>query len=211
VRRPGRMVRGLAKHRPQLGGAPLASAGCFHAPVHHPDPVREPVARLHRFYDLLDRGDIGPIPREELVPERDAAPSHDQRNAHLLAVRPVIAAVAPRAVEPMVIDPLGRDPQQVLERGRPIPVLRDVQLARGRAKRGDHRDHGHPRPGNRFAAAWQERGAEFVEPQGPPQRPPSHTSPNARARSTQTRSRRTATACSAGGPPRRAPADRRAR
>jgi len=43
-----------------------------------------------------------------------------------------------RAVEPMVIDPLGRDPQQVLERGRPIPVLGDVQLARGLTQPGDH-------------------------------------------------------------------------
>jgi len=201
---------------------PRHGLGAGHAPVHHPDPVRKPIAGLHRVHDLFDRGDIGPIPREEFVPERDAAPGHDQRNAHLLAVRPVIAAVAPRgqrvarrqplevrarhvveqqvvrqgeelpqalpqvlldrgfvrqesiqrAVEAMVIDPLGRDPQQVLERGRPIPVLGDVQLARGLTQPGDHRHRGHLRPGDRFAAPRQERGAEVVEPQGPPQRPP---------------------------------------
>src|SRR5439155_4564969 len=77
-----------------------------------------------------------------------------------------------RAVEAMVIDPLGRDPQQVLERGRPIPVLGDVQLARGLTQPGDHRHRGHLRPGDRFAAPRQEGGAEVVEPQGPPQRPP---------------------------------------
>src|SRR2546422_1498387 len=69
----------------------------------------------------------------------------------------------------MVIDPRGRDPQQVLERGRSIPVLGDVQLARGLTEPSDHRDRGHLRPGNRFAAPRQERGAEVVEPQGPPQ------------------------------------------
>src|SRR3989449_9038132 len=51
-----------------------------------------------------------------------------------------------------------------------LPIY--VQLARGLTEPSDHRARGHLRPGNRFAAPRQERGAEVVEPQGPPQCPP---------------------------------------
>jgi hypothetical protein len=62
--------------------------------VHHPNPVRDPVARLHRLHDLLDRGHVGAIARKDLVAQRHPFARDHQRDAHLLAVRPVVPAVA---------------------------------------------------------------------------------------------------------------------
>ena len=52
------------------------------------------VAGLHGPDDLLDRGHIGAIAGEQLVAQRHPLAGDDQGHADLLAVRPVIAAVA---------------------------------------------------------------------------------------------------------------------
>ena len=66
-----------------------------HAAVHHPDALGHPEAGLHGGDDLLHRGDISPVAREDLVPQGQPRAGDDEREAHLLAVRPVVAAVAP--------------------------------------------------------------------------------------------------------------------
>ena len=68
--------------------------GTGHAAVHDPDPLRLAVARFHRSDDLLDGGDVDPVAGKHLVAERHAVTTHHQSDADLLAVRPVVAAVA---------------------------------------------------------------------------------------------------------------------
>ena len=70
--------------------------GADHAAVHHPDAMRPAVARLHRADDLLDRGHVGAVAGEHLVAQRHALARHHQADADLLAVRPMVAAVAAR-------------------------------------------------------------------------------------------------------------------
>src|SRR5204863_253242 len=65
-----------------------------HAAIHHPDPLRLPVALLHRLDDLLDRRHVGAVPREDLVAEREAAAGDHQGDVDLLAVGAMIATVA---------------------------------------------------------------------------------------------------------------------
>jgi hypothetical protein len=68
--------------------------GARHAAVHHPDPLGDPVAGLHRLDDFLDCGHIDAVAREDLVAERHPLARHHERDADLLAVGPVVAAVA---------------------------------------------------------------------------------------------------------------------
>jgi len=76
-----------------------------------------------------------------------------------------------RAVEPIVVDPLGGQPEQILERGLAIPVLGDVQLARRFTQPRDHQHRRHLRPRHGLSACRQERGAQLLQSQRPPQRP----------------------------------------
>src|SRR5689334_18236648 len=68
--------------------------GTRHAAVHHPDAAREPEARLHRADDLLDSRHVHAIAVEDFVAQRNAFARDDERDAHLLAVRPMIATVS---------------------------------------------------------------------------------------------------------------------
>ena len=181
----------------------------------------DPEPGLHRLDDLLDRRHIRAVAGEQLVAHRHPLPAHDQGDADLLAVGPMIAAVAPLgegiadglafkvgaghiveeqvvvegeqlpeagdevllegglvgeelvqgAVEPVVIDARRGQRQQILEGGAPIPVLGDMQLARGLAQPGQdqHRRHGGPR--HRLAPFGQQAREHRIEPQGAPQGP----------------------------------------
>jgi len=66
-----------------------------HSAVHDPDPIGLAEPTLHRRHDLFNGGDVGTIAVENLVAEWHSLLRHDQRNAHLLAVRTVVAAVPP--------------------------------------------------------------------------------------------------------------------
>ena len=79
---------------PLAGPQPGDGLGARHAAVHHPDAARLAVAALHRGDDLLDSRHVGAIAGEHLVAERYAVTRHDEANADLLAVAPMIAAVA---------------------------------------------------------------------------------------------------------------------
>ena len=208
----------LAARRPdQIAPPALLEPGevvlAHHPAVHHPHPLRQPEARLHRLHDLLDRGHVHPIAREHLVAQRHSLARHHQRDAHLLAVRPVIPAVAAlrqriarrqslevrarhvvqqqvvlqreqlpqprlqvtfdrflvrqqtveRAVQAVVIHRFTRQRQQVLERGAPVPVLGDVQLARRLAQARDHQYRRHHRPRRRLASLRQQLRADHVQ------------------------------------------------
>src|SRR5208282_809052 len=65
-----------------------------HAAVHHPYAARLTIAALHRGDDLLHSRHVGAIAGEHLVAERHAVPRHHQADADLLAVSPMVAAVA---------------------------------------------------------------------------------------------------------------------
>ena len=52
------------------------------------------VAALHRGDDLLHGGHVGAIAGKHLIAERDAVARHHQADANLLAVGPMVAAVA---------------------------------------------------------------------------------------------------------------------
>src|SRR5208283_3693587 len=73
-----------------------------HAAVHHPYAARLTIAALHRSDDLLHSRHVGAIAGEHLVAERDAVPRHHQADADLLAVSPMVAAVA-AAGEPIAL------------------------------------------------------------------------------------------------------------
>ena len=68
--------------------------GARHAAVHHPDAARLAVAPLHGADDLLHRRHVGAVAGEYLVAQRNALARHHQPDAHLLAVTPMVAAVA---------------------------------------------------------------------------------------------------------------------
>jgi len=68
--------------------------GAHHPAVHHPDAMRFAVAALHRGDDLLHGRDVGAVAGEHLVAERDALARHHQTDANLLAISPMVTAVA---------------------------------------------------------------------------------------------------------------------
>ena len=65
-----------------------------HAAIHHPHAIRFAEAPLHAGDDLLDRGHIGRVAREDLVTQRHALARDHQRDVDLHAVGTVIARVA---------------------------------------------------------------------------------------------------------------------
>ncbi len=75
------------------------------------------------------------------------------------------------AVEAIVVDERRGQRQQVLERGSTIPVLGDVQFARGLTQSGQHQHGGHRGPGHRRAPGWQQVLEQFVQAQRAPEGP----------------------------------------
>ena len=192
-----------------------------HAAVHHPHALRQTEALLHRPDDLLDRRHVHRVAGEHLVAQRYPLARHHQRDAHLLAVRPMVATVPAcgqrvlrrlalevrarhvvqqqvvpqreqlaqsrlqvlldrhlvrqqsiqRAVQTVVIHRLARQSEQILQRGAPVPVLGDVQLARRLAPSRYHQPRRHHRPRHRLAPRRQQPRAQRVQPQRTPQRP----------------------------------------
>jgi hypothetical protein len=65
-----------------------------HAAIHHPDPLGQTETGLHRPHDLFHGGDVHSVAVEDLVAERDPLPGDHQSDADLLAVGPVVPAVA---------------------------------------------------------------------------------------------------------------------
>ena len=76
-----------------------------------------------------------------------------------------------RPIAPIVVDQGGGQREQVLKRGAPVPIFRDVQLARGLAQPGEDKDGRHGRPGHVGAARGQQPLQQRVQLQGAPQRP----------------------------------------
>src|SRR5258707_5493587 len=73
---------------------PCHGLGTGHAAIHHPDARGIPVTAFHRRNDLFDSGYVGAIAGKHLVAERYAVTGHDKADADLLAIAPLIAAVA---------------------------------------------------------------------------------------------------------------------
>ncbi len=82
-------------YRPAARAQPLEVVLAGHAAVHDPDALGHAIARLHRLDDLLHGRHIRAITGEDLIPYRHPLARDHQRQADLLAVGPVIAAVAP--------------------------------------------------------------------------------------------------------------------
>src|SRR6266446_10625827 len=76
-----------------------------------------------------------------------------------------------RPVQAIVVDPRGGHAEQILERRRAVPVLRDVQLARWLTQARDDQHRRHLGPRDRRPRSEEERGAQRLEAQRPPQRP----------------------------------------
>ncbi len=110
--------------------------GAHHAAVHDPDALGQAVARLHRLDDLFDRRDVGAVPGEDLVAQRHPLAGHHQRDADLLAVGPVVAAVAARRQrvplgQPLEVRARHVVEQQVVLQGEELaePLLRCCSIA----------------------------------------------------------------------------------
>src|SRR5258708_14565815 len=73
---------------------PRHCLGTGHAAIHHPDAMGHAVAAFHRRNDLFDSGYVGAIAGKHLVAKRYAVTGHDKAAADLLAIAPLIAAVA---------------------------------------------------------------------------------------------------------------------
>src|SRR5690606_14010095 len=191
----------FALRRPdQVGAAPfshpLQVLFTRHAAVPDPDPAHLPVLSLHRLDDFLDRRDVVAVAGEDLVTDGVPLSSRDERDTDLLAVRPLVSAVASlrlldavgrslevrrrhvveeqvvleieevaqalsqvllqrllqpeklvhSAVEPHVVDKVGRDAEDVLERGFVVPGLGCYRLAGGFAHAGGREDSDHVAP-----------------------------------------------------------------
>ena len=156
---------------------------------------------------------------EHLIAEREAVEGHDQRDAHLLAVGPVIAgitalgqriglrvafeegarhivkqhlvlgreqfAAAPSemrfkrplvqqqrvecAVQAILVDLRHIELQQIWERRAPVPVLGNVQLARGFAQPRHDQHGGHLLPSHLLLAGRQQPLAQLRQSGAPPQ------------------------------------------
>ena len=109
------------------------------------------------------------VVEEQVVLEGEELP--EARAQVLLDRRLVRQEPIQRPVQAIVVDPRGGHPEQILERRRAVPVLRDVQLTRRLTQARDHQHRRHLGPWDRLPARRQERGAQLLEAQRPPQRP----------------------------------------
>ena len=76
-----------------------------------------------------------------------------------------------RAVQPVIVDALGRHAQKIVQRRAAIPILGNVQLARRLAQARNHQDRRDRRPRRPLAAFDQTVLAETIESKGAPQPP----------------------------------------
>jgi hypothetical protein len=72
---------------------PRKTVRAGHAVIYNSDALRDPETILPRRDDLLDRRHVRAIAREEFVAARHAVPGDDERAAHLLTVRAMIATL----------------------------------------------------------------------------------------------------------------------
>jgi hypothetical protein len=82
----------------------------------------------------------------------------------------VLQQMIERPVQPVLVDEVIAQSQQIRERRATIPVLGDMQFARRLAKTRRHQDRGDGRPWHRFLSARQQPVAEVREPRPAPQR-----------------------------------------
>ena len=75
-----------------------------------------------------------------------------------------------RAIQPILVDQIGIQLQQIAQRRAPIPILGDVQLARRLAQPGRHQHCRHLRPRHRLLARRQQLLAQIAQPRAAPQR-----------------------------------------
>lgn len=174
---------------------------------------------FHRVDDGLQRAAVVGIAGEHLVAQREAVEGHHQGDADLLAIGPVVAAVAAtgqlvalglalevgaghvvqqhlvvdreqlpaaprqvrlqrglvlqqqieRSIQPVLVDQIAVELQQVAQRRATVPVLGDVQLARRLAQPSRHQYRRHLRPGHRFLARGHQPLAQIGQPRAAPQ------------------------------------------
>ena len=74
-----------------------------------------------------------------------------------------------RAIEPVLVDLLVAELQQIAKRRAAIPILGDVQLARRLAEASRHQHRRHLRPGDSFLARRKQLLAQLLEPHSTPQ------------------------------------------
>ena len=75
-----------------------------------------------------------------------------------------------RAIQPILVDQIAIELQQIAKRRAPVPVLGDVQLARRLAQPRRHQHRRHLRPGTRFLADGSSLLAQIGQARAPPQR-----------------------------------------
>ncbi len=106
-----------------------------YAPVHHPHAPGLAVHGLDLLQELRQRGLVRPVPRQHFVRHRQALGGHHQRDDHLAAVGPLVAAVAVPGLGDLLTAPLevraGQVVQQHVEAGveQRLPAF-DEELAK---------------------------------------------------------------------------------
>ena len=87
-----------------------------HPAIHYPDPTRQAEALLHDAHNFLDGRDIHPVAVKDLVGKRHALSSHHHRDAHLLAVRPMVTTVAALRLGIPLREPLEERARDIVEK-----------------------------------------------------------------------------------------------
>jgi hypothetical protein len=84
-----------------------------------------------------------------------------------------------RSVQPLLVEALGSDTEQVFERCGAVPALGHVQLAAGLAQSADHQNGNHIGPAHRLPAPRQQTPEQLIELERMPQQPPQPHRPEA--------------------------------
>jgi hypothetical protein len=113
--------------------------------------------------------DAGDVVEEQIVLQGEEFPQ--ARDQVLFQRRLLRQQAIEGAVEAVVVDQRRGQGKQVLEGGPAVPVLRDMELARGFTQTGQDQHGGHRRPGHGFAALGQQPLEQLVQPQRAPEGP----------------------------------------
>jgi hypothetical protein len=123
--------------------------------------------RLRVCFRLAFEIGAGDVVEQHVVVDREqlAAALGQMRFQRLLVHQQAIE----RAIEPVLVDRLVAELQQVAKRRAAIPVLGDVQLARRFTQPGCHQDRRHLRPSDAFLPHRKQAPTQLLEPQPAPQ------------------------------------------
>ena len=122
----------------QVAGAaraqPLQIGFADQTPIQHPQASRLSILLLHQTHDLLKRGDIVAVAGEHFIGDRQPFGRNHQSNAHLFAIRPVIATVAAGRFEIFLRQSFDVGAGDIVEQeleanAKPVPIARQQMFA----------------------------------------------------------------------------------